>query len=203
MKDIGKKEHIEVEEVDDHLLEKLQRGDVACFSALYDKYSGKIYNYILKISGGDFYLAEEIVQNVFVKIWEVRMQIRLGGSFNALIYTMARNMFLNVVKSRIQESLYIEAQMDRDIALDSSVEKEVEFRMLEEQVAKLMEQLPPARRQIYTLSRVKHLSNKEIAAMLHLSENTVESQLNKAVRYIRKNLLSYAMVASALFFLMY
>jgi RNA polymerase sigma-70 factor (family 1) len=173
------------------LLEKLKSGNVACFELLYSKYSGKLYNYVLSLSKGDFYLAEEIVQNVFVKIWEIRQHINTEGSFNSFVYTVGRNMFLNVVKSRLQEHLYHDYVVDHEAVLDNSVEKEIEYKMLEEQINRLIEQLPPARRNIYVLSRVKNLPNKEIAALLDISENTVESQLNKATQFMRKNLLPY------------
>lgn len=173
------------------LVEKLKGGDIACFELLYSKYSGKLYNYVLSLSKGDFYLAEEIVQNVFVKIWEIRQHISAEGSFNSFVYTVGRNMFLNVVKSRLQEHLYHDYVVDHEAVLDNSVEKEIEYKMLEEQINRLIEQLPPARRNIYVLSRVKNLPNKEIAALLHISENTVESQLNKATQFMRKNLLPY------------
>jgi len=173
------------------LLEKLKSGNVACFELLYSKYSGKLYNYVLSLSKGDFYLAEEIVQNVFVKIWEIRQHINTEGSFNSFVYTVGRNMFLNVVKSRLQEHLYHDYVVDHEAVLDNSVEKEIEYKMLEEQINRLIEQLPPARRNIYILSRVKNLPNKEIAALLDISENTVESQLNKATQFMRKNLLPY------------
>ena len=173
------------------LLEKLKTGDIACFELLYSKYSGKLYNYVLSLSKGDFYLAEEIVQNVFVKIWEIRQHISTEGSFNSFVYTVGRNMFLNVVKSRLQEHLYHDYVVDHEAVLDNSVEKEIEYKMLEEQINRLIEQLPPARRNIYILSRVKNLPNKEIAALLDISENTVESQLNNATQFMRKNLLPY------------
>ena len=177
--------------VDRILLEKLKKGEIACFEILYGKYSGKLYNYVLYLSKGDFYLAEEIVQNVFVKIWEIRQHINTEGSFNSFVYTVGRNMFLNVVKSRLQEHLYHDYVVDHENVLENSVEKEIEYKMLEEQISRLIEQLPPARRNIYILSRVKNLPNREIAALLDISENTVESQLYKATQYIRKNLLSY------------
>lgn len=173
------------------LVEKLKGGDIACFELLYSKYSGKLYNYVLSLSKGDFYLAEEIVQNVFVKIWEIRQHISTEGSFNSFVYTVGRNMFLNVVKSRLQEHLYHDYVVDHEAVLDNSVEKEIEYKMLEEQINRLIEQLPSARRNIYVLSRVKNLPNKEIAALLDISENTVESQLNKATQFMRKNLLPY------------
>ena len=181
------------EEINDDrvLLEKLKSGNIACFELLYSKYSGKLYNYVLSLSKGDFYLAEEIVQNVFVKIWEIRQHINTEGSFNSFVYTVGRNMFLNVVKSRLQENLYHDYVVDHEAVLDNSVEKEIEYKMLEEQINRLIEQLPPARRNIYILSRVKNLPNKEIAALLDISENTVESQLNKATQFMRKNLLPY------------
>jgi RNA polymerase sigma-70 factor (family 1) len=181
------------EEINDDrvLLEKLKSGNIACFELLYSKYSGKLYNYVLSLSKGDFYLAEEIVQNVFVKIWEIRQHINTEGSFNSFVYTVGRNMFLNVLKSRLQEHLYHDYVVDHEAGLDNSVEKEIEYKMLEEQINRLIEQLPPARRNIYILSRVKNLPNKEIAALLDISENTVESQLNKATQFMRKNLLPY------------
>lgn len=181
------------EEINDDrvLLEKLKGGNIACFELLYSKYSGKLYNYVLSLSKGDFYLAEEIVQNVFVKIWEIRQHINTEGSFNSFVYTVGRNMFLNVVKSRLQEHLYHDYVVDHEAVLDNSVEKEIEYKMLEEQINRLIEQLPPSRRNIYVLSRVKNLPNKEIAALLDISENTVESQLNKATQFMRKNLLPY------------
>ena len=181
------------EEINDDrvLLEKLKGGNIACFELLYSKYSGKLYNYVLSLSKGDFYLAEEIVQNVFVKIWEIRQHINTEGSFNSFVYTVGRNMFLNVVKSRLQENLYHDYVVDHEAVLDNSDEKQIEYKMLEEQINRLIEQLPPARRNIYILSRVKNLPNKEIAALLDISENTVESQLNKATQFMRKNLLPY------------
>jgi RNA polymerase sigma-70 factor (family 1) len=181
------------------LLERLKKGDVTCFEVLYSKYSGRLYNFVLNLSKGDCYLAEEIVQNVFVKIWEIHPHIRTEGSFNSFLFTVGRNMFLNVVKSRVQESLYHDYLIENEIVLDNSVEKEVEFKMLEEQINKLIDQLPPARRNVYILSKVKHLSNKEIAALLDISENTVESQLNKATHFIRQQLTPYCeMVVVAL-----
>ncbi|MDD2613186.1 MAG: sigma-70 family RNA polymerase sigma factor, partial [Bacteroidales bacterium] len=74
---------------------------------------------------------------------------------------------------------------------EDSAEKEVEYKMLEEQINKLIEQLPAARRKIYIMSKIKNFSNREIATLLEISENTVESQLNKANKFMRRSLLPY------------
>lgn len=184
---------------DSFLLERLKKGDMACFEALYQKYSGRLYNFVLKMSKGDFYMAEEIVQRVFVKIWEIHPQINIDGSFSSFLFTISRNMFLNMLKTKLQEALYHDYAMVNDEFADNPVEKEIEYKFLEEQINKLIDQLPPARRQVFVLSRMKNMPNKEIAALLDISENTVESQLNKALRYMRQNLVPYYKVVVAFY----
>lgn len=184
---------------DSFLLERLRKGDMACFEALYQKYSGRLYNFVLKMSKGDFYMAEEIVQRVFVKIWEIHPHINVDGSFNSFLFTISRNMFLNMLKTKLQEALYRDYSMVNDELADNQVEKEIEYKFLEEQINRLIDQLPPSRRQVFVLSRMKNMPNKEIAALLGISENTVESQLNKALRYMRQNLVPYYRVMIAFY----
>lgn len=184
---------------DSFLLERLKKGDIACFEILYQKYSGRLYNFVLKISNGDFYMAEEIVQRVFVKIWEIHPQINTDGSFNSFVFTIGRNMFLNMLKTKLQEALYHDYALFNEESADNPVEKEIEYRFLEEQINKLIEQLPPARRQVFVLSRIKNMPNREIASFLDISENTVESQLNKAIRFMRQNLKPYYNIVLALY----
>lgn len=182
------------------LLERLKKGDIACFETLYQKYSGRLYNFILKISKGDFYLAEEIVQRVFVKVWEIHPQINTEGSFSSFLYTISKNMFLNMLKNKLQETLYHEYAMAKEETSDNNVEKEVEYRFLEEQINKLIEQLPPARRKVFILSRINNMSNREIATMLQISENTVESQINKSLKFLRQNMVPYFKIVIAVCF---
>jgi len=175
---------------DQLILEKLRLGDKSSFEMLYSKYSGRLYNFVLQLSRGDFYLAEEIVQNVFLKIWEIHPQIQPESSFNSFVFTIGKNMFLNVVKSRIYESQFKES-IKQDFPADYSLEKEIEFKLLEEHINDLIDRLPPARRKVYILSRIKHMSNKEIAVLLDISENTVESQLYKSTQFMRRHLTPY------------
>jgi RNA polymerase sigma-70 factor (family 1) len=173
------------------LLERLQKGDTTCFELLYGRYSGRLYNFVLSLSQGDFYLAEEIVQNAFIKIWEIHPYIRVEGSFGSFLFTIGRNLFLNATKKRLQEYLYQDYLLENANSSENSVEKEVEYKLLEEEINRLIDQLPAARRKVYILSRMKHLPNREIAAMLNISENTVESQLTKATQFLRQNLSPY------------
>jgi len=173
------------------LLEKVKTGDSACFEYLYRKYKGKLYNFIMNISEKDFYLAEEIVQNTFLRVWEIRKTMNTDESFSSFLYTISKNMFFNAVKKRAKEMVYQTSVLQQESYSANLVEEEVEYRLLEEEINKLIDLLPPARRQIYKLSRQNFHSNKEIAEMLHISENTVESNLYKASVFIKKLLTSY------------
>lgn len=170
---------------DSELLMGLKKGDSNSFEMLFRKYKGKIYNFIMNASQGDFYLAEEIVQNVFIKIWELRDDLVVEGSFSTLLYTMSKNMYYNSLRRKVQDSIYQEYYKSNCGESDYLVDKDVEYRMLEEEIARLIDKLPPARRQVYHMSRREHRSNKEIANALKISENTVESHLTKANAFLR------------------
>ena len=87
------------------------------------------------------------------------------------------------------ESLYWENQASR-VTGHNSVEEEVDYKMLDDFINSVIEQLPEARRKVFIMSKKMCLSNKEIAARLHISENMVEAHMTKAIAYIRKRVAS-------------
>lgn len=166
-----------------HLL-ALKEGDPSSFNYLYDRWSGKLYNFVMRISREDRYLAEELVQSVFFKVWEKREELDIDKSFGGFICTIAKNELTNIYRRRMSEFLYRSEARNLSTA-DNVTEKEVEYHFLDEYIHELIEQLPAARREIFKLSRFQFLSNREIAEKLNLSENTVESQLTKATAFLR------------------
>lgn len=162
----------------------LKRGDTPSFEYLYNLWSGKLYNFVMRISKGDSYLAEDIVQSVFIKVWESRHTLDPDKSFGAYLCTIAKNQLVNIYQHRMLEYLY-EEKVKSTESIENTTEKEVDYHLLEEYIDSLIEQLPPARREIFILSRRSLLTNKEIAEKLNISENTVESQLTKALAFLR------------------
>jgi RNA polymerase sigma-70 factor (ECF subfamily) len=171
-------------------VKNLKDGSNASFDYLYGLWSGKLYNFVMRISKGERYLAEEIVQSVFMKIWETREYLDCERSFSTYIFTIAKNILINIYQHRTQEFLYQENIKQND-SFDNVTEKDVDCRLLDEYIDSLIEQLPQARRRIFILSRRQFLSNKEIASQLGLSENTVESQLRKAVAFLRDKISTH------------
>lgn len=165
----------------------LQKGDVASFEYLYNEWSGKLYNFVMRISKGESDLAEDIVQTVFIKVWENRASLDPNKSFGAYICTIAKNQLVNIYQHRMLEFIYREKVKNTDFT-ENTTEKEVDYHLLEEYIDSLIEQLPPARKEIFILSRRNLLTNKEISAKLNISENTVESQLSKAISFMRNKI---------------
>jgi RNA polymerase sigma-70 factor (ECF subfamily) len=131
--------------------------------------------------------AHEIVNDTFMAIWDMRNDLIEGHSLKPLLYTIVRNKSLNWLKKKKIElndfDFAYEVASDQVSAIDLLQAKETE-----KHVHRLIEQLPPKCRQIFVLSRREYMSNKEIAAVLEISEKTVENQITIAIRFIRQNL---------------
>ncbi|GHV58048.1 RNA polymerase sigma factor [Bacteroidia bacterium] len=136
------------------------------FEKLYDQYSGKLYNFILKVSHGNTYLSEELTQRTFIKVWETRERVDSDKSFFAYLCTIAKNMLLNELEHQTIEFVYQEYFKQSDPVSDYSTEKEVNRKLLEEMIDNLAEKLPPARKRIFLLSKNKGYSIKEIAKFI-------------------------------------
>ncbi|HOV71686.1 MAG TPA: RNA polymerase sigma-70 factor [Dysgonamonadaceae bacterium] len=169
-----------------HDLMALRNGSSQAFEKIYYRYSGKLYNFIMTLSHGDKYLAEEIVQDAFVKLWEVRDQIHPEKSVLFYLSTIAKNMLMNKYQRQTIEFLYQKLLLETQIDHDNSIEEELDRKWLEKFFNELIEQLPPSRKKIFVLSKKEGFSNKQIAEILNISVSTVETQLSLAMKFIRK-----------------
>jgi len=169
-------------------LELLRNASKQSFEALYNRYSGKLYNFVMKVSKGDTYIAEELVQRTFIKVWETREYINPDKSFISYLCTISKNMLLNEYKHQTIQFIYTEYLKVKAIDNDNSTEKEVDKHLLEEYIDKLADKLPPKRREVFILSRKEGLSNKKIAERLQITESTIETQLLKALTFMKNQM---------------
>lgn len=169
-------------------LELLRNASKQSFEALYHRYSGKLYNFVMRVSKGNTYIAEELVQRTFIKVWETREYINPDKSFISYLCTIAKNMLLNEYEHQAIQFIYEEYVKVIATENDDSTEKEVDRNLLEEYIDKLADELPPKRREIFIQSRKEGLSNKQIAQKLKISESTIETQLSKALSFMKSKL---------------
>ncbi len=184
-------------------LKLLRNASMQSFENLYHRYSGKLYNFVMKVSKGDSYIAEELVQRTFIKVWENRTHIDPDKSFISYLCTIAKNMLLNEYEHQTVQFIYQEYVKANVIDEDRSTEKEVEKNLLEEYIDKLAEELPPRRREIFILSKKDGLSNKEIAQQLQIAESTIETQLSKAFAFMRSQIQKHYKLGLIILFSLY
>jgi RNA polymerase sigma-70 factor, ECF subfamily len=145
--------------------------------------------------------AEEIVQDVFVKIWEKRDQIIIKGSISAYINTSVKNSCLNYLKHASIVKTYERAELTRLSIDPSDIEEEICDVELESTILAAIDELPPQRKKVFLLSRVDGLKYHEIAEKLGLSIKTIEAQMGKALKQLRVRLKEYTGVLLAIIWL--
>ncbi len=169
------------------ILVSLSKDDEKAFEYIYWKYNSHIYNFAKSLLYSED-IAENVTQNVFMKIWERRHDINPEQNFNAYLFTIARNMVYKEAEHMLSSEKYVE-EYEND-APDFSTEQTLDYHFTDEYYHSLVEELPPARREIFKLSRFKRLSNKEIALRLSVSEKTVETQIYRATCFLKQKLLT-------------
>ena len=173
------------------LLIKLKEGSFQAFEKLYTMYSGKLYNFIMRLSSGNQYMAEEVVQSTFIRIWEVREKVDPGASFISFLCTIAKNMLMNMYQRQTIEYVYNEYLLKSEVDHDSHTEETIDLHFLNDYIDSLAEELPAQRKKIFILSKRQNYTNKEIAEMMGISESTVATQLSLAVKFMREQLMKH------------
>ena len=173
------------------LLTELKNGSFQAFERLYSMYSGKLYNFIMRISSGNQYMAEEVVQSAFIRVWEVRERVEPESSFISFLCTIAKNLLMNMYQRQTVEYVYNEYLKNTGVDRDSQTEESIDLRFLNEYIDSLAEELPAQRKKIFILSKRQNYTNKEIAEMMGISESTVATQLSLAVKFMREQLMKH------------
>lgn len=178
------------------LLKLLAYGDRQAFTVLYMQYHGGIFNYLLKFTKNPL-LAEDLVHDVFLKIWEQRGQLDIKTSFSAYLYRFAKNAALTQL-NRIALYDAVRDEVMHRASLNTSsqtVMNEVEARQYEELLQKAIDNLPPQRREAFILCRQQGKTYLEAAEIMNISRNTLKQHLSLAVQSIKEYLLEYGNIS--------
>ena len=181
------------------LVKKLKEGDSFAFEVLFYKYRNKVKGFALKIVPAQID-PEEIVQEVFVRVWLKKEAIDLDKDFQSYLFTIAKHLVLDHLKSAVNRKLYFVGEhFQQDLleedGLEASISEETEAKL-----QKLINEIPERRREIFRLSRFEGLSYKQIAERLNISENTVDSQIRNALTFLRKEFRKFVVLAFLYFF---
>ena len=176
------------------LLKLLQSNDKNAIDFLYTTYSKRLYKFALS------YLKTEedaldLVQEVFVAIWENRQKLNPDTNWEAYLFTVAKNTVLSIFRKKISEKNYLDHLRQVAVISQNTNEEQVNYNILSEKIQELVEQLPEQRKLIFKLSKIEGQSNKTIAEKLNISVKTVEDHMTKARKFIKKNIDEYGLLA--------
>lgn len=171
---------------DIELVTELQKGDVETFDLVYEKYAGKLYGFTLK------YLksteeTEELVQSVFLKVWENHKILRKEASFKSYLFTIAYNEICNIFRRRSQLQKFI-GELTENTLNSSETEELIDYNSIREQINLIIAKLPERQKTIFLKSREEGKTNKEIASELGLSSGTVDNYISESLKFIRRSL---------------
>lgn len=171
------------------LIEMLREGDSLSFEILFQQYYVRFYNFVCNFIK-DASEAEDIVQNVFMKIWINRANLRVDRSIHNYIYVLTKHEVLNHIrdhKAYLQvEKLIMFDQPEIAIAEDIDQVRDLDIR-----IRNFIASMPAQRRKVFLLSRYRGLSNKDIADLLGLSVRTIDRHINLALTSLKKEFMKH------------
>ncbi|MEG1649679.1 MAG: RNA polymerase sigma-70 factor [Rikenellaceae bacterium] len=171
------------------LIKLLIDGSEIAFEKIYQIYSVRLYNYCLSYTKSRE-TAEEVVQDVFVKLWVNRTNIVNNSSIGAFLFVIAKHQLINIYRHTVNSPIYEEyvGYCNREDVSVSDTSNKIEYddfcRILQKNVTKLSK----TQRKIFECCKIKQMSAKEAAAELGMSEQTIKNQLSIAIKFLRKQI---------------
>ena len=176
---------------DPQLTVLLGAGERDAFTEIYQRYNILLYRYAFrKVNVSEE--AKDIVQDIFINLWNNRDRIVFDTSLSGYLYRSARNRALNLIARKVVEVRYLDSLE----GLLKVHHERADYLIREKQIAALIDAeialLPPKMREVFLLSRSKNMTYKEIAAALEVSEETVKTQMKRALKVLRTKLGLFA-----------
>lgn len=178
-----KKDDIQTE---NELIASLQRGSVNAFEILFENYSQKLYRFSFSYLKSEAE-AEDVVQEVFLKIWQNRSSLKTETSFQSYLFTIAFHAIQKSFNKKTQQQKFRLDLFEFLAAENSSLEEQLNFETLMARLDQLIEQLPTRRKEIFFKRKKEGKSIQNIALEMGISEKTVENQITEAMNSLRKS----------------
>ncbi|MBN1158812.1 MAG: RNA polymerase sigma-70 factor [Bacteroidales bacterium] len=173
-----------------NIIIQIAGGDLKTFETLFRKHYEMLCNYAMNFVP-DSDTAEEIVQDLFYALWEKRRRLKIDTSINSYLFASVRNRCLKYHRHRNVESSYREYYITHSSEIEATPEDVTRFEEVNRIVSRTLDALPERCSRIFRLNRFEGMKYHEIAKKLFVSVKTVESDMGKALKLLRRNLKDY------------
>jgi len=167
------------------LLLRIADDDTRAFTHLMDHYSSMVYGYLLRFVKDPF-LAQELAQDVFLKIWNHRKQLSGIANFAGYLYVALRNTACNAFKEQLYKTDGPPA--DTIASVLPAPASNLEYKELANTLTRAIDQLPPRRKEVFKLNRFEGLTYEEIAQRLNIAKSTVKDHMAESLLFLREHL---------------
>jgi RNA polymerase sigma-70 factor (ECF subfamily) len=176
--------------LDNALLQQMKQGDKKALETLFKTYYSSLVKFARNILKNTEQ-AEDITQDVFIKIWDKRQDLENITSFKAYLFIAVRNQCFNILKVNERKNWLDDEPENYENYMTNHVEANLNAKDLNGKINEAIELLPEKCKLTFQLSRFENLSYKEIAETMNVSVKTVENQMGKALALLRKSVLPY------------
>jgi RNA polymerase sigma-70 factor (ECF subfamily) len=172
------------------MLHRLKQGDEKAFESIYAHYSPKMYGNLLKLLKSTS-LAAEVLQDVFVKIWDYRHSIDSSKSFSAFLFKIAENRIYDIYRKSARDKKLAQHFLKTATEAYEHIETTIYQKEHVHFLQKAVDKLPTRRKQIFTLCKLEGRSYEEVSCALGISVSTISDHIVKANRTIKDYLLAH------------
>lgn len=165
--------------------------DFESFEIIYNSYWEKLYS-ICYSNIEDPEIAKDLVQDIFISLWERREKVIINDSIEKYLVRSAKFKVFEYIRNKVNQESKIQSISQSQPDSVTSAEDIIEYKELSYKINECIASLPQHCQNVFYKSRIEGKKNKEIAQALHITERTVEYHITKALIYLRRNLKEYA-----------
>lgn len=185
--------------IDKGTIEAFRDGQISGFEKIYRLFNGRVYNFVFSIIR-DSSLAKDLTQDTFLLIWDRRANIDGANNLEGYIFTVAKNAVYQHIRRKLLLQKYINKSETNLEPENTGIEQKLDNKLFEEDVLKLINELPESRKKIFLLFWKSDMSYREIAELLSVSEKTVATQIHRSLQFLRERFGNKTLYIILLFF---